>query len=122
MSSVLIIEDDEILLEMYKDVFVKNEFDVTTAVDGEEGLRIALEDKPDLVLLDLALPKKNGISVLESLRDDAWGTNVPIIVLTNLNVDGALLDKIIKNRPAYCLMKVGVTPDEVIAKAKEILL
>lgn len=121
MRTVLIIEDDTILLEMYKDAFEKNEFSVSTAIDGEEGLKRALQDKPDLVLLDLALPKMTGTAVLEKLRDDEWGKQASIIVLTNLNVDGELLNKIIENRPAYCLMKVGVTPEEVIAKAKEIV-
>lgn len=121
MNNILIVEDDQVLLEMYKDIFEKNEFTVATADNGEDGLKLALENQPNLILLDLALPKIDGIGVLERLRDDEWGQNAPVIVLTNLNVDGALLTKITENRPAYCLMKVGVTPEEVLTKAKEIL-
>lgn len=122
MHSVLIVEDDPILLEMYKDLFESNKFEVRTASDGEHGLQLALQFKPDLLLLDLLLPKMDGTTVLERLRTDSWGTKVPIIVLTNLNIDGALLEKIIRNRPAYCLMKVGVTPNEILTKAKELLI
>lgn len=121
MHTVLIIEDDQILREMYKDKFQKNGFMVNTAVDGEEGLAMALQTHPDLILLDLAMPNMTGTIVMEKLRDDEWGKDVSIIILTNLNVDGELLNKIIKNRPAYCLMKVGVNLDDVMGKAKEIL-
>lgn len=121
MHSVLIIEDDQILRDMYTDKFRGSDFDVSTASDGEDGIKKALEEKPDILLLDIAMPKVDGIGVMEKLRDDPWGKNVPIIILTNLNIDGKLLEKVIQNRPAYCLMKVGVTPLEVLDKAKELV-
>jgi DNA-binding response OmpR family regulator len=120
MHSVLIVEDDPVLLDMYKDKFEFSQFKVNTAVDGEQGLELALREHPELILLDLVMPKMNGTTMMEKLRTDAWGKNVSIIVLTNVNVDGELLKKIIEDRPQYCLMKVGITPDEVMAKAKEI--
>lgn len=121
MHSVLIVEDDQILREMYKDKFEKDRFSVRTAGDGEEGLNFALQHHPDLILLDLALPRMDGTTVMEKLRDDEWGKKAKIIILTNLNIDGELLNKVINGRPAYCLMKVGVTPDEVMVKVNEIL-
>lgn len=121
MQKILIVEDDQILREMYKDQFEKNGYHVTVAIDGAQGLQLALQDHPNLILLDLALPAMNGTAVMEKLRNDEWGKDVSIIILTNLNIDGALLNKMIQNHPAYCLMKVGVTPDEVMAKAQEIL-
>ncbi len=121
MKQILIIEDDQILREMYKDKMEGSGFSVRTAVDGEEGLAMALQNHPDLILLDVLMPKLDGIKVMESLREDAWGKNTPIIILTNLNVDGELLNKIITDRPTYCMMKIGVTPEEVMQKAKNIL-
>jgi CheY-like chemotaxis protein len=121
MHSVLIIEDNQIIREMYSDKFRVNDFEVSIAADGAEGLKKALDEKPDILLLDIAMPKMDGIEVMERLRDDHWGKSVPIIILTNLNIDGRLLDNVIKNRPAYCLMKVGVTPVEVLDKARELL-
>ena len=121
MQTVLIVEDDQILREMYKDQFKNNGYNVSVASNGEEGLHAALQSHPDLILLDLAMPQMDGTTMMEQLRDDEWGQGVAIMILTNLSVDGELLNKIIQNRPAYCLMKVGVTPEEVMSKAQEIL-
>jgi DNA-binding response OmpR family regulator len=121
MNTVLIIEDDKILSEMYSDAFKVKNFDVITAEDGEKGLNLALSEKPDIIILDLALPKIYGTEILQSLRIDTWGKSVPIIVLTNLNVDGKILEAITKYSPVYCLLKANTKPEEVIAKAKEVL-
>ena len=120
MNKVLIIEDDKILSDMYYDVFTINGFTILTADDGEKGLKLALSEKPDVILLDLALPKIHGIEILKSLRDDDWGKSVPIIVLTNLNVDGKILKAITEYTPVYCLLKTNTTPEEVMNKAKEV--
>lgn len=121
MPKLLIIEDDKILRDMYTDQFASNGYTVSTAVDGEEGLQKALQEHPDIILLDLAMPKMDGTTLIQKLRDDEWGRNAAVIILTNLSIDGELLDVIIKNRPAYCLMKIGVTPEEVMAKAEELI-
>ena len=121
MNKVLIIEDDKILSDMYHDVFTINGFTILTADDGENGLKLAMSEKPDIILLDLALPKIHGVDVLKSLRADAWGKNVPIIVLTNLNVDGKILQAITEYNPVYCLLKANTTPEEVMNKAKEVI-
>ncbi|HSX09326.1 MAG TPA: response regulator [Candidatus Saccharimonadales bacterium] len=121
MNTVLIIEDDQILSDMYHDKFRLNAFKVLIAKDGERGLEIAIVDKPDIIILDLALPKMKGVQIMESLRKNSWGKTVPIIVLTNLNVDGKILEAITKFTPVYCLLKSNITPEEVINKAKEVL-
>ncbi len=120
-KSVLIIEDDAVLSEMYQDKFTISNFSVTTADDGKKGLDLAMSSKPDLILLDLALPKIKGVDILGTLRTTNWGKTVPIIVLTNLNVDGKILEAIMKYSPVYCLLKSNTTPQEVVDKAKEVL-
>jgi CheY-like chemotaxis protein len=120
MRTVLIIEDDQIILEMYRDKFQVSRFGVLTAVNGQDGLNAAFRYHPDLILLDLAMPKMDGMTVMKHLRADTWGQDVPVIILTNLNIDGKLLEEIIKNKPTYSLMKANTTPDDVLAKAKEI--
>jgi len=119
-KTVLIIEDDKVLAEMYKDKFTLSGFSVTVASDGQEGLDLAISSEPNLILLDLALPKIKGTDVLGALRTTNWGKTVPIIVLTNLNVDGKILEAITKYNPVYCLLKANTTPEEVLEKAKEV--
>ena len=121
MNSILIIEDDQVLSTMYKDKFTLDEFSVSTAQDGEQGLKKALEDKPTLILLDLVMPKMDGLALMKTLRADSWGQTVPIIVLTNLNVDGKILNGILEYKPVYCLIKANTTPEDVLTKAKEII-
>ena len=120
-KSVLIIEDDAVLAEMYKDKFSLSSFAVTVAEDGQKGLDLAISSEPQLILLDLALPKIKGTDILGALRTTDWGKTVPIIVLTNLNVDGKILEAITKYNPVYCLIKSNTTPQEVVDKAKEVL-
>lgn len=121
MNKVLIIEDDKILSDMYQDTFTLNGVTVITADDGEKGLKKALSEKPTIILLDLSLPRMQGTEIMRALRLDSWGKNVPIIVLTNLNVDGKILEAITKYNPVYCLIKANTTPEEVVTKAKEVL-
>jgi DNA-binding response OmpR family regulator len=121
MKNVLIIEDDQIILDMYRDKFEVSDFGVITALNGEDGLAAALAHHPDLILLDLAMPKMDGMTVMEKLRENVWGATVPVIILTNLNLDGRMLEEIIKHKPTYSLMKANTTPEEVLEKAREIL-
>ncbi|HWY80233.1 MAG TPA: response regulator [Candidatus Sulfotelmatobacter sp.] len=120
-KTILIIEDDKVLSDMYRDKFTVSAFSVLTAEDGQKGLDLALSEKPNIILLDLALPKLQGMDVMGTLRTNSWGKTVPIIVLTNLNVDGKILEAVTKFNPVYCLLKANTTPEEVLSKAKEVL-
>jgi DNA-binding response OmpR family regulator len=120
-KTILIIEDDKVLSEMYKDKFTISNFSVITAEDGEKGLNLAISKKPDLILLDLALPKLKGMDIMGTLRTSDWGKHVPIIILTNLSVDGKILEAITRYSPVYCLLKANITPEDVITRAKEVL-
>ncbi|MBI4325640.1 MAG: response regulator transcription factor [Chloroflexi bacterium] len=79
-ATILIIEDDPTMLRVLKDNFEFSGYRVRTAADGKLGLQAALETKPDLILLDIMLPKINGYDICRRLRAD--GTSVPIIMLT----------------------------------------
>src|SRR5579859_5016113 len=88
---VFLIEDDLTLSDMYKEKFSMVNCDMTVFANGEEGLQKTLTDHPDVLLLDLALPKMNGLSIIKLLRQDNWGKSLPIIILTNLNPNDAIL-------------------------------
>lgn len=81
--SVLIVEDDELIAEALAEGLKRAKVKVTHAADGVEGLEKALKTHPDHIVLDLMMPKKNGHEMLAELRQDEWGADVPVTVLTN---------------------------------------
>jgi CheY-like chemotaxis protein len=83
---LLIVEDEDSVVYALSEKFNLTEgVKVLFASNGVDGLRKALEEKPDLILLDIILPEMDGIEMLEKLRDDAWGKNVEVIILSNLS-------------------------------------
>ena len=86
---ILFIEDDRFIADMYVMKLESEGWNVEVASDGEAGLRRALEDPPSLVLLDLLLPRMDGIEVLRQIRDAAETRNVPVLILSNaLGISG----------------------------------
>jgi len=83
-KKILIIEDDKFLNKLYGDKLLREGFLVSSAVSGEEGLQRVKAEKPDLVILDLILPQKNGFDVLSELKLNPETKNIPVIILTNL--------------------------------------
>lgn len=84
MTRILIIEDDMLLSRMYQTIFLSNNYQVDIAVNGAEGLDTARSNKPTLILLDIMMPKLNGIEVLRKLKADPEVKDIPVVVLTNL--------------------------------------
>lgn len=84
MSKILIIEDDALLSRMYETIFKTNGYTVEVAIDGEEGLHKARRTSPTLILLDIMMPKLNGLEVLERLKGDPELKAIPVVILTNL--------------------------------------
>lgn len=82
MAKILIIDDEESILKMYSDALSGH--DVLTSKDGDEGIKIAEENDPDLILLDIILPKVNGLDVLTRLKENQETSSIPVLILTNL--------------------------------------
>ena len=120
-AKILVVEDDASFLKALGDRLRRDGFLVEEALDGEEGLRLALENRPDLVLLDLRLPKMDGAEMMQKLREDKWGTDVPIIILTNYDRDEEGFRDIMRNKPSYYLLKLENPLSEVVLKVKEVL-
>jgi DNA-binding response OmpR family regulator len=121
MAKILFIEDDLALQDTLKTKFSHHSLDVTLANDGESGLKKALSEKPDLIILDIRLPKMNGLTVMDKLRETPWGKTANIILLTNLEPDNDIIQSIMKDSPSYYLIKTNTSIDEVLEKAKDIL-
>jgi DNA-binding response OmpR family regulator len=121
MAKVLFIEDDSALQDTLKVKFANHGFEVLLANDGNAGLKKALTDKPDLIILDIRLPKMNGLEVMDKLRESPWGKTANIILLTNMEPDNDIIQSIMKDSPSYYLVKTNTSIDEVLEKSKEIL-
>lgn len=116
-AKILLIEDEEMLANMYEVKFQNEGFDITKALDGASGLELAKTIKLDLVLLDVIMPKMDGFSVLKSIREDASIKDLPVILLTNLGQDEDVQKGKELGVVGY-LVKANVTPAEVVEAAK----
>ena len=119
-QKVLVVEDDEFLLELYSTKLKMEGFQVFSAGDGERGLRLAKEKKPDLVLLDIVLPKIDGLEVLRKLKKDGETAYIPIVLLTNLSQKDEVSEGLKAGAEDY-LIKAHFMPSEVVDKIKKIL-
>lgn len=119
MSKILLIEDDAILLGMYRDKFLHEGFEVETAQNGEEGMNKLRSFLPDVVLLDLLMPEQSGFDVLKFAKQDPELSKIPIIILTNAHADetGMVKDWGV----AAFLMKADNTPEDVVSKVNILL-
>lgn len=120
MPKILFIED-ELSLQKTMVAFLTGEhYTMLSAYDGEEGLKMAAKEKPDLILLDLVLPKMNGFEVLQSLKSDAVTESIPVIVFTNLEGTRDVEKAIALGATTY-LVKANYSLEEVIQKIKSSL-
>lgn len=117
VKKVLIVEDEEPLAKALASGLGGNEFEVITASNGEEGLKAALENKPSLILLDLFMPKMDGITMLKKLREDSWGSKVKVVILTNLE-DREKLASAVENRVYDYLIKSNWNIADVLKKVR----
>ena len=119
MKRILLIEDEALLGKMYLEEMKKNGFEILWARDGEEGLKMAKKDRPDLVLLDIVLPQKTGTEVLRELKKDNSTSSIPVIIFTNFE-DKECRELAQKFQIEY-LLKTDYTPSMLIEKIKKAL-
>lgn len=117
---ILIVEDDESMLEALTDKFESSGFDIISAKNGEEGLILAFEKHPDLILLDIVMPKLDGLSMLKKLKQDQWGAYAPVMILTNLS-DSQKLAEALEIGVVEYVIKAEVKLSDIIYKVKRIL-
>lgn len=117
---ILVVEDETFLVKIYAVKLKKEGFDVTIATDGEEAVKQAAEVKPDLILLDLILPKMNGFEALEKMRANPVNKTTPVIVLSNLGQEEDIKRAEALGATDY-LVKANFSIQDVIAKMKEVL-
>lgn len=121
-KKILIVEDEVAFQKLIGDQMVKDGYEILTADDGKKGLEDAKSQHPDLILLDLKLPVMGGLEMLSELRKDDWGKSAKVIVLTNLEPDKEILDKILAERPELYLVKSNIKLSELREKVLNTLL
>lgn len=119
-GKILLVEDDTFLSELYVTKFAEVGYEITVAEDGLEGLSLAEKLKPDLVLLDIVLPRLDGLTVLRSMKEREGTKDIPVVLLTNLGQKEDV-DRAIALGAADYVIKAHFTPTEVVAKVDEML-
>ena len=120
MKTILFIEDESALQKAFGDILKQENYEMISALDGETGLRLVRSKKPDLILLDLILPKTHGFEVLKQLKSDPETKDIPVIVLTNLEEVGEV-EKAIELGATTYLVKSQYSLEEVVEKIKNAL-
>lgn len=115
---ILVVEDEEPMQLVLRDVLKVEGYDVLEAKNGIEGLELALKEHPDLILLDILMPKMDGLEMLKNLRADEWGRKVPVIVLTNLS-DNEDIAKAVEDDVFEYFVKTDIRIDEVIQRIRD---
>lgn len=119
-KKILVVEDEETLNKTLSASLKIEGFEVSSALDGVQAWEMAKKEKPDLILLDLILPKMDGFEVLKALKDDETLKEVPIILLTNLESPEDIQKALVAGATTY-LVKANYKLEEVIQKAKEVI-
>ncbi len=122
-KTILIAEDEKPLIKALAQELGNEGYNVLQAGDGEEALEIGLESQPDLILLDIKMPRMDGVKFMQALRSQGgtWAKNVKVIILTNFNADDTIINGLNGTEPAYYLVKAESTFIDIQSKVREVL-
>lgn len=117
-KKILIVEDEVNLLDVLSDEFTAAGFEVFKAKDGEEGYKMAEEKHPDLILIDVLMPKMDGIAMFQKIHQNPGLKNIPGIILTNLN-DTKTIEKALESGAYDFLVKSDWEPKSLVKRVEE---
>lgn len=117
-KKILIVDDEQLVIKALREKLLSEGFAVDSAYDGQEALLKVAKAKPDLILLDIIMPKLDGISVLKRLKQSPETNNIPVIILTNLYDDKKVSEVLEAGNTDY-LVKVEHTLSDIVNKVKE---
>ncbi|MCE9644002.1 response regulator [Candidatus Parcubacteria bacterium] len=121
-KTILIVEDDDNIRDLVVIALTPKGHTLLQAKNGAEGVELALANHPDLILLDLMMPVMDGMTAFKKIREDAWGKNVPVIIMTNLSAtEDKLVADMVANKPLHYLIKSDWEIPDVIKKIEAAL-
>lgn len=120
MTKILLVEDDEMLHGMYVQKFKNQGFEVVSSYNGADGIKLAETEKPDIILLDIIMPKMDGFVALKKLKSNDVTKDIPVILLTNLGQEEDVKKGQELGAKDY-FIKANHTPQEVVDKVKSVL-
>ena len=118
---VCIVDDDDSILEIYKTKFEQSGFIVYTATNGDEGLAAIREHRPDILLLDIQMPVKNGVEVIKEMNTNPEFKGIPIVVLSNVDDEDMFREVGKLERTNFYLIKSLTTPQKAVDIVREVL-
>lgn len=119
-GSVLIVDDDESIRDLYADAFELAGLTALKAKTGEEGVTLALQKHPNVILVDITMPGMDGHEVVRQIRQDAWGRNARIMYLTNLSDAANVVDAVQHKSDEY-IVKANTDVSEVVNRARTLM-
>jgi len=120
-NKILLVDDDPLISRMYQERFSRDGLKVILAFDGEEGLEKAEKENPDIILLDIMMPKMNGYEMLKILKGKTETASIPVIILSGLGDDPELIRKAKELGVVDVINKGDVSAKEVVQKIKTVL-
>ena len=117
---ILLIEDDELIREMYASELAKNDFEVFAFSTGEEGLKVLEQNQFDLILLDIMLPGLNGLEILKEIKQNPLNKNVKVVLMTNLGQETIIKEGFQLGADGY-LIKAAYNPDQIIQEVRNFI-
>jgi CheY-like chemotaxis protein len=120
MPKICLVEDEAVLLDLYRMKFQSEGYEVVTAANGVEGLKVIRESKPDLVLLDLVMPQMSGHQVLKELRQDPATAKILVYICSNLGQSNEIEQGMAEGANGY-FVKSSLTPTQLAQEVKKIL-
>ena len=118
-KTILLVEDEPVMLKLLVEGFKSAGFNVLQGKDGAEGVEAAASGHPDLIILDLGMPKMDGMTAMRKIRETDWGKKVPIIILTNYSANDEIMTGVIRDEPSYYFMKTEWEIDKLLEKVKQ---
>lgn len=120
-NKILIVDDDPMIVRMYQERFTRDGFEVILASNGEEGIEKAEKEKPDIILLDIMMPKMNGYEALKVLKEKKETASIPVIILSSIGADSDLIKKAKELGVTDVIAKGDVLAKEVVERVKAAL-